>query len=667
MSKAIIVLAVVLVAGCSSHDDSPEKNSDTAQPREPGATLKGLVVDESGAAIANARLTTDPHGYEALSHKDGSFSISRLPVETYRLIGAATGHGVGEEAEITVESGETVSTTITLPVLPPAGFVEVEVLGPDGSPLQQASISDGFGQIVTTGVDGQATLLGLAGQTVEVQVSATGLWSRTIEQVTVGAYGGVQLAVQLSGRPPANAYEMGDESCTLCHPTETANHSNSPHSNTLPQAVESPLLDWFEAGRIIDLGVGTATLGIDGDMPVVTIEGNKSRSFQVNGLVGDADEASVPYTEMVDQAFALPIAWVAGRPEFGDWPEAAEKIVAYQVDTWLNDKGDFTFKKNEQPHPSLSAEARCFGCHATGFTLNERSDGGVEFTPASGADSRWTTNKVGCERCHGPASAHISATSDYALYITNPSLLDPNRANEVCGQCHSGVNGLDNTLPYAWHSTDGLFRPGASLADFAVSTAETWPNNTAAGPHQQGDELLDSPHGPSGAYTLRCFDCHDPHDSTKEQSLRLDHGDNSLCASCHLALSFAGDKDDLEDHPQHYFGHDPDGTSQIGRCTGCHMARTAASIEFNQNTGAGNLASHGFVVVPPQDTVDVFDALGVDVLAPGEFPLHSCVECHEYNLWRKTEAGSSFAGVTGDPALVETHRAHQLSYEAKFP
>ncbi|MBT3224557.1 MAG: carboxypeptidase regulatory-like domain-containing protein, partial [Proteobacteria bacterium] len=342
MSHATVVLVAMMFSGCSSQEHLSGAPNDTDYERQPGAALTGTVLDESGVAIGYARLTTDPHGYEALSQGDGTFAISSLPPETYRLLGRAAGYGFGEARGIAVESGETTSVTVVLPTLSPPGFVDVEVLGPDGLPLEGAEVSDGLGHSVTSDADGKARLVGLASQTFDVEVVATGLWSRNIEQVTVGEYGGIQLVIQLSGRPPAAAYEVGDDSCALCHPTETTNHANSHHSNTLASTIESPLLDWFESGETIDLGIGQVILGLDGDEPTVTIEGNMSRTFAVSGLIGDSRGASVPYTELVDQDYVLPIAWVAGRAEFGDWPEAGEKIVAYQVDTWLDDNGDFT-------------------------------------------------------------------------------------------------------------------------------------------------------------------------------------------------------------------------------------------------------------------------------------------------------------------------------------
>ena len=56
---------------------------------------------------------------------------------------------------------------------------------------------------------------------------------------------------------------------------------------------------------------------------------------------------------------------------------------------------------------------------------------------------------IACESCHGPAQAHVEANRSplrrYGLHVSDtgdptvvqPTLLDPQRSSQVCGQCHS--------------------------------------------------------------------------------------------------------------------------------------------------------------------------------------------------------------------------------------
>jgi hypothetical protein len=257
--------------------------------------------------------------------------------------------------------------------------------------------------------------------------------------------------------------------------------------------------------------------------------------------------------------------------------------------------------------------------------------------------------------------------------ITNPARLDADRAIEVCAQCHAATTGDGTGLPFPL-AASGPFHPGAALADHAGSAADLWPAGVAAGPGQQADEHLASPHWTPGGYGMQCHDCHDPHAAATDAGgapmpaqLRLDHRDNALCLSCHASRTFAGSARAIEAHDGHVFEEDPAGPTHRGRCTGCHMPPVAARVRIAASSGAGDLASHGFVALPPRHTLDEFDARGASTLALGEFPAHSCGECHAYNRWLTESQGFLFLPASGDPTLRASHEAYQAAFELKFP
>ncbi len=88
----------------------------------------------------------------------------------------------------------------------------------------------------------------------------------------------------------------------------------------------------------------------------------------------------------------------------------------------------------------------CDGCHSVNYNVRTKQV------------TEWN---VGCEKCHGPGSAHAARPS--RDNIVNPGRLDFVRANDVCIQCHS--QGRPKTNPIAGRYFDWPvgFLPGERL------------------------------------------------------------------------------------------------------------------------------------------------------------------------------------------------------------
>src|SRR5262245_28010858 len=71
----------------------------------------------------------------------------------------------------------------------------------------------------------------------------------------------------------------------------------------------------------------------------------------------------------------------------------------------------------------------CDGCHSVNYDIKTK---------------KVTEWNVGCERCHGPGSAHVANPGP--LNIVNPAKLDFVRANDTCIQCHSQGQPLKNPI-----------------------------------------------------------------------------------------------------------------------------------------------------------------------------------------------------------------------------
>jgi hypothetical protein len=630
---------------------------------DPSAFLEGVVLDASGAPVVGAAITTDPHGYETTSGAGGHFELDRLPLGPLRVV-ATWDRWSTTEAQVELSADPAAELTLVMPELdPPDGLVRVEVLGPDDLALVGASVTSDAGLSVLTDEDGVAWMPADPGP-LDLTASHPDTLSRSALGVTLPEEGNAQVVLQLSGRPPDKARYLGGDACGFCHFDIASHHDASAHASTLTTTTPAHLAQDLEDVDVVLPAGASATWS--SDPPTVWLHGRDGsvRGLEVAGWIGDTAAGARPWTELDGAAWPLPLVWVAGEPERGDYPADAKRVVAASGVAWFDAAGLPT-----TPGPADSAEAQCFGCHATGMALTPTGDGGAILADANGGPDRWVQPGVGCEACHGPGSAHVEALDgDKPFRIVRPDRLDRDEANGICAQCHGAWASDGGDFPYPWSSSKGWYRPSMALGDLAGSAADLWSTGSAAAPNQQADELELSPHGPGASHALRCIDCHGPHGDAVDpndgtptrQLLRMPSRDNSLCASCHTALHFGGDPDQLEAHPNH-LSYAPGSHEGIGRCTGCHMPETAARVGHDPDAGTGDLSSHSFLAAPPAATLEVFGT--AESLPVGSFPGYGCADCHAYNSWDRL---GIFSGPTGDPTLATTHESFQFAWETKF-
>jgi predicted CXXCH cytochrome family protein len=269
------------------------------------------------------------------------------------------------------------------------------------------------------------------------------------------------------------------------------------------------------------------------------------------------------FTKRGDDYFPLPAQWdVANRV----WRAYA---VAPNTDWWVpHYPGD----NMQRPTGPL-----CDGCHSVNYNIDTKTV------------AEWN---VGCEKCHGPGAEHARKPS--RSNIVNPARLNFVAANDVCIQCHSQGQPVNNPFNGKYFDWPVGYRAGLDLKDFwrleehklGEQTFTHFADGTAHKNRMQGNDFVQS-----AMYThgVSCFSCHDAHGT--ENNADLLKPANAMCLECHGPGSPNGPRGGtVEAHTHHKEG------SAGSECVACHMPK------IEQEIADVKVRSHTFKFISPAAT-----------------------------------------------------------------
>ena len=398
-------------------------------------------------------------------------------------------------------------------------------------------------------------------------------------------------------QPPAGDFApgyAGSASCAPCHAKEYGEWKASLHSKMEQPATPKTVLGtWSAAGTVVPVEAPGKRIAMirEGDDYVVEApdaEG-KPRRYKIERTVGNRYKQRY-LTHFPDGSWqAMPVQWLEKDQKFVEWQKMASTTPG-SGDFWADTAWQWQLK--------------CAGCHTTGLDLG--------YDPKAKAyETRWKELAIGCESCHGPSQAHVTAGGGTANVLC-PSKMTHVQQLDTCGKCHSrgtsgpkegAPEGLPGRLAYPYNMV-----PGEPLdTHFAQAMPhnapkEFWPDESSFNHHQQLTDYRRSGmliHGGDRAPT--CTTCHEPH---RAADLRAPVADNSLCLTCHTAFREAPA---LSAHT----GHGSDPAKNAGaRCVECHMPRIV------NHAGTVKLTSHTYWSPDPR-------RLDRDAKTP-----MSCLLCH---------------------------------------
>jgi len=383
---------------------------------------------------------------------------------------------------------------------------------------------------------------------------------------------------------PTDSGAVGSGACRACHPSEHASWHRTFHRTMTQVATPSAALGpWngtrVEAdGRSIELSQRGDELWIRQPDPDVVSAGLRA------GV--RAPSASAPLVSrrvvLTTGSHHHQVYWVKG--ERGNELRLAPITYLIGEKRYVS-RHDAFLQPPDAPAHATRWNSNCIQCHAT------RGEPRLDETTDVFASSA-TELGIACEACHGPGGDHVAKQRNPVTRfvahlgdapdpsIVNPKRLSPERASEVCGQCHAYFVPRDEdrfwTRGYDYRPGDPLERsrtllePSASREGLVEAATESlfWGDGTIRVGGREHNGLRASAcfaRAPE-ARRISCLSCHSLHDSEPNDQLRRGSVD-APCIDCHRAEATAGTA-----HTHHAPG------SPGAACVSCHMPFTSYAL-----------------------------------------------------------------------------------------
>jgi predicted CXXCH cytochrome family protein len=298
-------------------------------------------------------------------------------------------------------------------------------------------------------------------------------------------------------------------------------------------------------------------------------------------------------------------------------------ISSYRPEDWVMADGTpdgRPLRPDELPRARF-AEAKCSGCHTTGFEFYK--------DPAANHWKARGTGELGisCERCHGPGSRHVSEANAAkargesvkagATTIVHPLKdLTALQQTELCGQCHgrnTNKTSIDLAFPQDFRPGDVDMTTRVRFWNYSATANPNenkyfYPNDWAKRNRQQWQDFTKSKHFNKAG--MSCVTCHTFHGKWEEAQLR--QPSTELCVGCHTANGYANrpNAEMFDESPMQKAGV---------RCVDCHMPKIGYRSDKTATTPhPWDVTSHTFMVAPPR--MEIVQGIR-----------SSCAGCHEGN------------------------------------
>ena len=334
--------------------------------------------------------------------------------------------------------------------------------------------------------------------------------------------------------------------CAQCHPKEVAGYAATQMAHSLGRPARAP------SGKFIHSGSNTRfSIESSNSRMVQRLERNGIAADDLPYAIGSGAHAFAYLIEIGSHLFQSPLGYFPGRG-------------------WGMSPG---YEDSKTPDFDRPVTPECLFCHA-GKARPVAGTYNIYQNPPFEAEG------ITCERCHGPAEAHVRAPLPGS--VINPAKLPPRARDSVCEQCH--LSGEDRVPNPGKQLND--FRPGQDLEEvysvYVYDHSRDSSAERALTVVSQVQQLALSRCARESGGNLWCGTWHDPHEQPANPKMYF----RARCLSCHGAALTKSHPKPNED------------------CIGCHMPRRAvtdgAHTIFTDHDIARRPPSEAGTHVPPK-------------------------------------------------------------------
>jgi hypothetical protein len=295
----------------------------------------------------------------------------------------------------------------------------------------------------------------------------------------------------------------------------------------------------------------------------------EKQAFPFGVVMGSGRKAQTYLYWMDDNVFQLPVSWSRMANNWVNSPSyPADKV---RFDRLIN--------------------IGCFECHGSFIErkgMQQEGDRLVDYF-----DKTKVIYGMDCERCHGPAAAHVDFHTTHpqekaAKHIAIYKQLTRQQQVEMCAQCHSGGHTSFNSIFY--------FKPGDSLAQYFSPKVKAGGDVRQLDVHGNQYQLLTGSQCYIKSNVLTCISCHNTHVQERDNMPVL----SQRCQSCHQ-------------QQQHSFDSQLPANVINSNCIDCHMpALPSRAITLKQDQKAdadANLVRTHLITIYPEVSKKYIDSL----------------------------------------------------------